>query len=104
MPTSLQFIGDPRFTPRWIVGAHGTDELLKIDGEFGTSSWPGLPAPEQTKTFPMPPDEGLRLDQNQGTPPFEKLSQEDHEPSGSVGRPMRLNLTFLKQGQLLPEK
>ena len=52
----------------------------------------------------MPPDEGLRLDQDQGTPPFEKLTQEGHEPSGSVGRPMRWNLTFLKQSQLLPEK
>jgi hypothetical protein len=42
--------------------------------------------------------------QSQGTPPVEKLAQEDHEPSGSVCRPMRLNFTFLKQGQLLPEK
>jgi hypothetical protein len=52
----------------------------------------------------MPPYEGLRLDQDQGTTPFEELAQEDQEPSGSVGRPLRLNFTFLKQGQLLLEK
>ena len=52
----------------------------------------------------MPPNEGFRLDQDQGTTPLEELAQEDHEPSGSVRRTMRLNFTFLKEGQLLPKK
>ena len=52
----------------------------------------------------MPTEEGLRLDQDEGPSPFEELAQEGQEPSGSIGRKMRSNLTFLKQSQLLAEE
>src|SRR5271154_1805672 len=63
-----QFSVDPWGTPERILSADAADESPHV----GRNQWPTgppsrLPAPEAPKAGPMPSDQGLRLDDHNGS-------------------------------------
>jgi hypothetical protein len=66
-----QFPVKTRRTPERILAAHGADELANVLGNIGSTELaaPDFPLPEESKAFPVPGNDGLRLDDDQcGTP------------------------------------
>ena len=63
-----QFTIDPWNTPKRIYSAHGSGQITNLSRQ----RWPArlavadLPAPEEAKALPVPPDDGFRLDDHQG--------------------------------------
>jgi hypothetical protein len=58
---------DPRRTPKWVGEAHIPDQLTDFEQDL-RSAYPRarLPSPEQAKPGPVPADNRLRLDDQQG--------------------------------------
>ena len=61
-----EFVGDPLFTPDRILRTHLADEVSEVAGELWPAARPGLPAPEQPKTYPMPSNKRIALDHAEG--------------------------------------
>src|SRR4029077_16543297 len=83
---------------------HLADQFPKLPGHAGPPSRSRLPSPEQLKTLPMPAEEGLGLDVDQGILPCKKPREQNHRYSSGVGRPSRLSLALQVEGQLFTEE
>jgi hypothetical protein len=72
---------NPFGAPEPVLGRHALDEGDDVR-RHTWFVWPlrsGLPAPEQSESFPMPSQQRLGLDQEQGMPPLTMEACEQHE-------------------------
>ena len=64
---------DARSTPKRVFPAHLADQIT----DFYRNAWPpdstatDLPSPDKSKALTVPSDNGLRLDDDEGSPPVE---------------------------------
>jgi hypothetical protein len=67
-----QLAMDLRRTPEWVLATHSPDELAYVlrHGRSSTSTMATLPSPEQTKSLPLPANDGICLQDHQHSPPF----------------------------------
>ena len=101
-----QFTMDPWNTPKRICAAHGSDQIANLSRD----RWPArlavadLPAPEEAKALPVPPDDGFRLDDHQGGSPVHPNSRKPgpEEPI-SCGEPQALGRRATQDAKLLPQ-
>ena len=99
-----QFVGKPCFAPTGILGRHPSNQLSQVGRELGSPAGLGFPAPKEAEPVAVPPDEGIRLNNDESTPPVEELAQEGHQKSGGVGGPARLDFALLEEDKLLSEE
>ena len=67
-----EFVRNPFFSPGRILQGHPAYQGLYIPGD-GRSARAGFEPPEQPKAFPMPPNQGRRLDDDQRVAPVKGL-------------------------------
>ena len=86
-----QFIGDPFFAPRRVRPSHRDNQSPHVDRDRWSAGH-GLPPPEETEPFPMPPDQCLWLHDGERRPPidqpgqYRRASAGSHRPPGVIGR------------------
>src|SRR4029450_9663386 len=67
----LEFAVDPGCAPQGVGASHGADQRAELGGDGGAAG-PGpaaLPGPEQPEACPLPPDDGLGFDEQDGLRP-----------------------------------
>ena len=99
-----EFVGDSGFAPDSVLSCHSADEFPKIARQAGPASRPGLPPPEQAKSFPMPPNKGVGLDHAECAAPVKEPAQSGHHEPDRVGRPVRVRFALLEQCELFTEE
>jgi len=87
-------------SPHVGLSAPGADELLEIGGESGPPARFGLPAPN-SGTFLCNGGGSSGLTRTRAFAIRRTCPGKTRSPSGSIGRKMRSNLTFLKQSSCL---
>jgi hypothetical protein len=98
-----QFIGNAPLAPREIVACHLPDERL----QFHRDRWPSrewCAAPELFEPLAPPPDERLRLHHRESLRPVEPLRQPDQSHANGIGGAPWLDMVFLVERQLFPQK
>src|SRR6516162_4373009 len=73
--SSFQTINSNSFTrsqPRRILPSHSLDQFLNLFAQSWPAARPRFPSPEQLETLPMPAEECLGLDVDQGILPCKK--------------------------------
>ena len=67
-----QFAMQPRCSPKEIGSAHVANQLLDLPRNAGATNLPPttFPLPEELKSFSMPGDDGIRLDEQEAVTPF----------------------------------
>ncbi len=95
---------DPLFAPADVRDRHLDDQLLKLFWHGRTSFASRLPPPKQTKPFPVPADESIRLDDDEGVLPVEHSAQCRHREPRPVIGPIRRLLTLDEESELLSEE
>ena len=97
-------MSDSFFAPTDVRDRHLDDQLLELFWHRRTSFASRFPPPKQTKSFPVPSDERVRLHDDEDILPVEQPSQRHHrEPRRVVGTARRL-LTLDEEYELLSEK
>ena len=70
-PELEQLTVDPRGTPEWVDLGHLADEITDVLGNRPPTrpSRTAFPSPVETKPSPVPPDDGLGLDEGERLSP-----------------------------------
>jgi hypothetical protein len=94
--TQLQqeFCSDPLLTPSRVALCHLSNQLL----HFGRDAWPPssfrLPPPKQPNALPMPPDEGVWLNDGQDLSSREESGKQHQRQPGSILGSLRFGLAL----------
>jgi hypothetical protein len=99
-----KLVGDSGFAPDSVLSCHSADEFPKVARQPRSASRPGLPPPEQAKSFPMPTNKGVGLDHAECAAPVKEPAQSRHHQPDRVGRPVRLRFALLKERELFTEE
>jgi hypothetical protein len=101
-----QFPVNPRRSPQWVRGRHLSNE----GADLLINRWTAIPSllrasrPSAAKPVAMPPDDGVRLHDDQCPAPVSPASRESN-PKESVARPEAGSLRRAVEGrQLLPQR
>ena len=103
----LQFTMNPWRTPSWNLSDHAKDQfaqLLACGFPSNANALPRDPVPVQLESGPMPPNDRLRLDQDQCASPSRPKSSKHHpEQFVRSGKP-RLRMALSQNHKLPPER
>lgn len=83
---------------------HLYDQFLQLGRNSRPSSGFRFPPPKQPKAFPMPSDEGIRLDNSQSLSPRKQTGKQYQSEPASITRSAGPDLALQVQSQLLAEK
>ena len=105
-PQLEQFAMDARRTPKPIGQAHLADQAADLPWyPRPTTTTARLPAPIQPEALPMPPDDGLRLDNRHGVQHRGKQAVEpDEEQSIRQRQPRPRGHALAQHTQLVPQQ
>jgi len=95
-----KFRGDALLAPGHIVCCHLRDQLLEVGGNSWPASGLRLPPPKQSKAFPMPVDQSLRLHKGEGLSPRKASGQPDQAQPGCGAGASRSGLALQVESQL----
>jgi hypothetical protein len=77
-----ELAADPLAAPKRVLPRHEADQFADFGAQAGTAQpRSGLPGPVQSPALPVPPDDGLRLNEDEVTPPptWPQLAEPDPE-------------------------
>jgi hypothetical protein len=90
--------------PGRVVPCHLDNELSEFGGNPRSSAWTRFPFPKQTKSFAMPTDQRVGVDDGEGIAPVKQMRQSSHGKADSIGRAARFNFPLDKESELLTQK
>jgi hypothetical protein len=98
-----EFIGNPLFSPSYVLPYHPGDELAYVLGKWRPTA-PRLPTPVQFECLAMPADESRWRHDGKRFFPIEKPGPEHQRQSCRICQAARPNLVILVVGQLLSQE
>ena len=101
-----ELASNPFGSPEPVLGRHAVDEGddVRRETRFAWTARAGFPPPEQSESFPVPSQDRLGLDQEQGMAPLGKESREQHEQASLVGAKGRAFDSARGDDELLSKK
>ena len=99
-----QFISDSLLAPSRIVEGHFSDEFPNIGGYLRSTARSRFPFPKQTEALPVPTNQGVGFDGDQGVSPIKPVGESGESESDRIGSPSWFDFSFDKKAQLFSEK
>jgi hypothetical protein len=99
-----QLSSDALFSPCRILPSHSQNQSLNVFWHSRPAARPGFPSPEQAKAPPMPAEESIGFDDDQGIPPRKEPREQNQRQASSVASSPGFHLALEVQGQLLAKK
>jgi len=101
-----ELASNPLGSPEPVVGRHAVDEgdNLRRDARFAWTVLAGCPPPEHSESFPVPSQDRLGLDQEQGLAPPAIEAREQHEQASLVDAKGRAFDGARGDDELLPKE
>jgi hypothetical protein len=99
-----QFSCNTLLTPGRVLISHRRDQFAELDGDSGPSARLRFPLPQQPKAAPMPPDQGLRLNDGQSPSPGKEPGKQYQSQASGIRRVARPDLALQVQRQLFAQE